>query len=167
MNDSVRDELQKILSDWIDSCKKEWRENFVSAIQFGSTTKSYIKIETDVDLLLVFNKVPKNKWDRFQFIKNKELELENNLKKIKNYNLLPSILCWQKESFEKLHPLYLDFVDSSNILYDPDSIARNIINKTEDWLKKRGAIKVQKGHLWYWDVNPNRDPTFSWSFDEC
>lgn len=166
MNDSVRDELQNKLSEWIDSCKNEWRENFISAIQFGSTTKSYIKFETDVDLLLVFNNVPKNKWDRFQFIKNKESELEDSLKKIKNYNLIPSILCWQKDSFEKLHPLYLDFVDSSNILYDPDSIAKKVINKTEDWLKKRGAVKVQKGHLWYWDVNPNRDPTFSWSFDE-
>lgn len=159
-------ELHKILLSWIESCKAEWNENFVAAIQFGSTTKNPIKFETDVDLLLVFNHIPKSKWDRFQFIKQKEQELEIKLKDITNHQLTPSIISWNKESFQKLHPLYLDFVDASIILYDPLFTAKETIEKTKRWMAQRGAKKIQKGQLWYWDVNPKNDPLFSWSFDD-
>ncbi len=165
MNLSADEDLHKVLLSWIESCKAEWKDNFIAAIQFGSTTKRPIKIETDVDLLLVFNTIPKGKWERFQFTKNKEQELELKLKEIQDHQLSPSVLYWNKDSFQKLHPLYLDFVDYSIILHDPSSLAKETILKTKKWMSKRGAKKIQKGQLWYWDVNPNNEPTFSWSFD--
>ena len=100
---STSEELHKILLVWIESCKSEWKENFVAAIQFGSTTKKPIKFETDIDLLLVFNHIPKSRWERFQFIKEKERELETKLKEIAPHHLTPSILCWKKESFQSIY----------------------------------------------------------------
>ena len=45
-------------------------------------------------------------------------------------------------------------------------LAQKIISKTKDWIAKRGAVKTQKGQLWYWDVNPQNDKEFSWSFED-
>jgi hypothetical protein len=156
--------LQKILLEWIQNCQQDWKDNLVAAIHFGSTSSPNIKIETDVDLLLVFKTLPDSKWERFQWMNAYETQLENSLKTLTPYQLTPSVMAWKESSFVQFHTLYLDFVTTSHILFEKDQIATQVIQKTKKWLDDVGAVKHQKGNLWYWDVNPQKKKQFKWGY---
>lgn len=166
LNASAREQLRLVLQDWSQSVVSEFGDNLVAIIHFGSTSKDFVKLETDVDLLVVFETTPKNRMEKFRMIEPVEAQLTEKLKVLKGYSLIPSVLAWQRQAFEKLHPLYLDFIDASEIIYDPYGVAKTIIDKTAHWVQKVGAKKVQVGGLWYWDVNPTRKKEFNWSFDD-
>ena len=62
-------------------------------------------------------------------------------------------------SLKQLSFIYLDMVEYSTILYDPQSIAENLIKKTKKWMNKHGSKKIQKGSSWYWILDtksPNK-----------
>ncbi len=155
------------LTDWILEIKS-WNQanELLAAIHFGSSAKKIPKKTSDVDILLVYKNLPKKSWDRSLWLKPMDQALESQLSKLNSFQFYPSILAWEEKSFLKLHPLYLDFVDNSILLFDPQGIAKNTIQRTADWIKRRRAKKIFRGQLWYWDVNPNREPNFEWDFDK-
>ncbi len=151
----AQDQLQKIISDWSVYLQNEFKENILGVVQYGSTTKSVLKKETDVDLMLIFEMLPTRRKEIWDYLALAEKKLADELKKIDAHHIRASINPKKSESLNYYSPLFLDMIENKIIYFDPKKLIENKIQKTNDWVKKSGAYKVQKGQLWYWVLNPN------------
>lgn len=121
-------------------------------IHFGSTVRRPLKYETDVDLLVIFDRLPDGAIARSAHIEPAEVELAATLGRTlpPDYHIEPSVKLKTAAQFEAFSLLYLDMVECSRILFDVRGDARRILDKTAEWIKKSGARRVQQGLRWYW-----------------
>jgi hypothetical protein len=148
-------EFNDLLNSCVEDLKIEFAQNFVGALQFGSTV-NFLKNNTDIDLFILFKSLPVSRHERWEMLKPLENRMQpklNNLAKM-GYHLYFSFLVRTVEEAQHFKSLYLDFPDHSRILYDQNGDIKNLIIKISDWIKKSGAVRIQNGNLWYWDLAP-------------
>jgi predicted nucleotidyltransferase len=143
--------LEEVLAKYVMRAKA-LEQRLVSIIQFGSTVRGPLKRETDIDLLLIFEKLPVGRLARSEIVEGIEKvcleELTKNLPK--DYNICFSSKLKTVEESQRFSILYLDMVDRSKILFDPRGLASSLIEKTKNWIQQSGAYRVEKGLKWYW-----------------
>lgn len=154
------DQFNQILSNW---SKEVAKNNEIEAIiQFGSTCSRPIKKETDVDILYILNFHKKlSRSDSYRITNNWDLSLEKTIKnELKDYNIIVNSLVKTVSQLDHLSPIYLDFPDRSNILFDRFNHAKNLLDNIKTWITRNKAQRIQKGNLWYWiyDDKPSHIP---------
>jgi len=144
------------------------KEGLLSAIQYGSTARGTLKHETDIDLLLIFQTLPPGRMQRSQLLEEIESQCMGELCRLlpKDFNLCFSSKLKTVDESQRFSLLYLDMVDRSRILYDPQGLAAALLAKTRDWIQRSGAYRVEKGLKWYWvlgkDVTWKQESTVGW-----
>ncbi|MGZ3775294.1 MAG: hypothetical protein ACXVCY_19395 [Pseudobdellovibrionaceae bacterium] len=151
----AKSELEKILLQWVDLHFKNF-PGLVGVLQFGSTIKSPLKHETDLDILLIFEQLPKSRWDQFLITSELEKKLNEDLKKIVGFHIEVSFILKQESQLDHLSSFYLDFIDTSKIWYDPKGLLNQLLIDIKSWIDFNGSYKVQKGNLWYWVYSRNK-----------
>lgn len=147
------EELGKLLEHWVRVHFEKF-PNLVGVLQFGSTIKSPLKHETDLDLLLVFEQLPKSRWEQFQLTADLEKQLNSDLKKLEGFHIEVSFILKQESQLDHLSSFYLDFIDTSKVWYDPQGLLQQLLKDIQSWIDKNGSYKVKKGNLWYWVYSP-------------
>lgn len=143
-------------------------ERLVSAIQFGSTVRGTLKRETDIDLLLIFETLPTGRIARSRIMDHIEQHCQDQLRHQLpiDYNIFFSSKLKTIAESQRFSLLYLDMVDHSRILYDPQCLAASLINKVKDWIQQVGAYRVEKGLKWYWvlgkEISWERESPIGW-----
>jgi hypothetical protein len=124
-----------------------------------------------VDLLLVFDDLPASRYERFEFIYALERQEDPEIRRLATlgYQVTLSSVLKTKTEFSRFSSFYLDFVDRARILFDPEDIARLLIEKIARWIEASGAYRVQKGLKWYWVLRPGAKPEeeFTIGFDDA
>jgi hypothetical protein len=157
---SSYEKLNKILLDWSQNIC-ESNSNLVSIIQFGSSCLAPLKKETDVDIIYIFDLDQKpTRENAYSLVKDFDELLERRLKELKENNLIVNSHVKTVNQLDHLSPIFLDLPTCSNILFDNKGVAKNLMMNISNWIKKNGAIKIQKGNLWYWiyDNKPPNEP---------
>lgn len=115
---------------------------------FGSlaigTAKYNDKHISDIDLIIIYNDLPKNSWERKEFV----------------FNLTKSVCSgiqafwWTSEELEKhmksKYYLILDAFDEGRILYDPDNYLLKLKEDLFKELNEKGVIKTDL--YWQWPI---------------
>ncbi len=157
------DDFNLILKNWsadTSSCNL----NIESIIQFGSTCHSPIKKQTDIDLLYIIKSTNTlTRIEQFHLTKDWDNDLDKKLSQFKDYNLISSTHVKSLNQLSQLSPMYLDFPETSHILFDRTGLGRNLLSNITNWIVKNNAKKVQKGALWYW-IYDDQDPSLPVSF---
>ncbi len=158
--------LDSVLNNYVEHLK-ELRESLVCCIQFGSTVRGSLKRETDIDLFLVFKTLPESRIQRSIIVEEIESKCYAELKKSlpSDYNICFSSILRTLDESSKFSVLYLDMVDHSKIIYDPDGYASSLIAKAGQWIKDSGAYRVEKGLKWYWvfkDITWDNEQKIGW-----
>lgn len=164
LSDDVYSQLNDIIKNWCHSLENN-KIGLVGVLQFGSTLKKPIKKETDLDILLIFDELPSNKYDQFKLTLNMEDQLNSDLKKIKNHNIQCSFILKKVSQLDHLSPFYLDFIDTSRIWLDPYNHLGNLIADIKNWIEKNGSKKIKKGNLWYWIYSPDHTIPVNFKFE--
>jgi len=146
---------RELLDDLLSKFKNVCGDNLVSLVLYGSLARGDFRNDSDIDLLLIFEKLPKEKFLRQRFFIEieKEISFEEFYEK-GYYPTFSPILKTTKEA-KFLSPLYLDMVDDAIILFDKNSFFQNILEILKARLSELGAIKKKIGDKWYWDLKPN------------
>lgn len=162
---------QSEAADFLNQSKNKWIDlyfkNFpglIGVLQFGSTVRSPLKHETDLDLLLIFETLPNTRWEQFKLTSELEDKLNADLKKMDGFNIQVSFILKQKSQLDHLSSFYLDFVETSNAWFDPQGLLAQLIEDIKIWIETNGAYKVKKGNLWYWVYSSNAPPNTPVSF---
>ncbi len=144
---TLLDNLLKIL-------KKNCGDNLVSLILYGSIARGDYKLDSDIDLLIIFEKLPKKRLSRQKFFILLENEVSFTELNEKNYYPTFSPILKTREEARFLSPLYLDMINDAIILFDKDNFFYDVLQTLNSQLIKLGAKKKNIGKKWYWDLKP-------------
>lgn len=157
--------LEELFQQWSDDFFKK-NPRLLGVFQFGSSTKSPLKRQTDLDLLLIFDHLPKNPMDQFRLIEPLEDNLNKDLKTLEGFEIHSSLILKSKDRLDRLSSFYLDFLEAGKIRWDPAHLLNKLLMDIRNWITENGAYKVQKGQLWYWvySGDPHRKTPVSFQF---
>jgi predicted nucleotidyltransferase len=133
-------------------------DKLISLVIFGSVAAGRARAESDVDLLVVSERLPEKYSDRLRLwrgiISGLESERLRLWREKKLYPLVDPILLTLREA-ERTQPFYLDLLYNAVIVYDRDGFMCQILEGLRAKLKVLGAVKVElPDKSWYWVIKP-------------
>ncbi len=141
----LKKEYQKLFSDIIHTVKGFYKNDLVSCAIFGSVARDTATPESDIDILIVADNLPKGRIKRvIQF----EAVEESLLKA--HANLLFSPLIKTPREVKMGSPLFWDMTEDVVILFDRNDFLKEYLKSVAQNLRKNKARKVMKGSAWYW-----------------
>lgn len=148
--------MKRVFKRHIDELRKRilshYGERLVSIVIFGSLARGTATPQSDLDILLIIEKLHKRKMKRIEeFIDN----IEDRIGDMPFY-ISPII----KTPVEASHgsPLFLDMIYDSLILYDKGGFFKNLLERLRNRLNELGSKRVWKGCRWYWILKPDYKP---------
>lgn len=132
----------------------------ISLAIFGSVARGTYRPDSDIDLLLVVDRLPRGRIKRIAEFMRIEKRLEKILKDTQKQGLsieLSPIIKSPDEAGAG-SPLFLDMVEDIKVLYDKDCFLRNRLKRLKARLDTLGAKRVWRGNAWYWDLKPDFKP---------
>jgi predicted nucleotidyltransferase len=140
--------------------RKEFGNNLVSIILFGSAARKEAGPRSDIDLMLVFNKLPTGRLARSRLLESIDNQLEKDLARLRTRNIYTNFNCLMKTKKEAriIRPLYLDMTQDAVYLYDKANFFRSVINNLKRRLKRLGSVRKKVGLARYWELKPDIKP---------
>lgn len=157
---SIKDKLAELEKELLRESKKFYGDRLISLVIFGSVARGTYRNDSDLDILLVIDGLPKGRIRRIAEFMEIEKKLEpmlTSLRKDGIYTELSPILKTPEEA-EAGSPLFLDMVEDARLLYDRDGFFSKILNQLRQRLIKLGARRIWKGDFWYWELKPDYKP---------
>jgi predicted nucleotidyltransferase len=135
----------------------KFSDRLVSMVQFGSTARGQIKHVTDLDLFVILDVPFASLRDKREATAFAEDAADGVLCALRPLGYFISVSCVVRSKAQALQftPLYLDMTLHSKIHFDSEDFAKNILDRTRKQIKESGAVRKQRGLLWYWDLAPN------------
>jgi predicted nucleotidyltransferase len=145
---------------FVEILKNMLGDDLVSVVLFGSVAKGEAKSDSDIDLLIVAENLPRSMLARADIV----IEAEKKLFDAMGKDLAPSerpmiaaIMRTPEEASSPV-PLYLDMVDEAILLFDRDGFFAGVLSKLRDRLRTLGAKRLVLGNVRYWDLKPDYRP---------
>jgi len=116
--------------------------------------------DSDVDLLIVAQNLPRGRMARVREFEQVEQALESFLLEMRKQGIETYLSPLFKTKEEALagSPIFLDMVEDARILYDRDSFFASRLRELKQRLEILGARRIRRGSAWYWDLKPDYKP---------
>ena len=153
----MREPYKTLIGKLIEALKRKYGNKFISLVVFGSVARGEARKDSDVDLLLVIDSIPKRRLERQKEFMEVEKELEGYLNELfdEGYFIDFSPIIKTPEEAIRLSPLYLDMVEDAIIAYDKDDFFTKILERVRKRLEELGSKRVRMGRKWYWILKPD------------
>ncbi len=150
----MQKEYVKLIEEYCSSIKNHFCDRLISICLFGSVARGEAKPDSDIDILIVADALPKDIGMRMQetnYIHDqlKKGEAYISLRKL-NISGLISDIFFAPDEIKRHPPILLDIIDDGIILYDKNSFFSNELKLLKQRLdvQKAQKIKTEKGHFW-------------------
>ena len=153
----VPEHLHQIIKHLVDELVRYFGEDLYSVILYGSIARGDWRNDSDIDILIIADNLPRSRLDRQRIFIEIEQYLEDEVKRLWDsgyYHDFSPILKTPEEA-KRFSPLYLDMVEDAVILYDKNNFFRKILDRLTKILSKLGAKRVRIGNYWIWDLKPD------------
>ncbi|MCS7248448.1 MAG: nucleotidyltransferase domain-containing protein [Anaerolineales bacterium] len=135
-------------------CHAHYGERLVSLVIYGSLGRGTATPESDVDLLIVAENLPKGRIPRVQDF----LGIEWQLREEFNFHFELSPVFKTPAEVQVGSPLFLDMTEDAILLFDRNRFFERFLESLRERLRKLGAKRVWLGNAWYWDLKPDYRP---------
>ncbi|MGQ9514061.1 MAG: nucleotidyltransferase domain-containing protein [Thermoproteota archaeon] len=141
-----------ILSNLLQTFRKRLEDKLVSFVIYGSVARGDARKDSDIDMLIIAEGLPKGRLQRNRLFEEIESNIEEPIEKLfnKGYSIDFSPILKTPEEAVRLSPLYLDMVEDAIILYDKDRFFEKVLARLQKRLRELGARRVRMGNKWYW-----------------
>jgi predicted nucleotidyltransferase len=125
---------------------------FVSLVVFGSVARGEARKDSDLDILIVAQDLPKSRFKRLEIFEEVEKIVEPLIEDLwaRGFYVDFSPIILDVEEAKKHRPIYLDMVVDAVIVFDRDNFFKKILDEIATRLRVLGAERKRLGKLWYW-----------------
>lgn len=157
LRNKMKEPYKTLIENLVRTLIRNYGDRFISLIVFGSVARGEARKDSDIDLLLVIDSLPKMKIERQKEFIDLEREIEGYLDMLfdEGYFIDFSPIIKTPEEALKISPLYLDMVEDAIIVYDKDDFFKKILEHLGNELKELGSKRVSMGKKWYWILKPD------------
>jgi uncharacterized protein len=143
-----------------EACRAHYGARLVSLAVFGSRGRGTPKPDSDVDLLVVAEDLPRGRINRVidfrgveKAFRESRMESEGPAKSVE---LSPVFKTPEETNLGS--PLFLDMTEDARILFDRDDFLAERLSDFRKRLEALGSRRIWKGSAWYWDLKPDFKP---------
>jgi hypothetical protein len=156
----LTDHFDELLGALVAACQRQYGPRLVSVAVFGSVGRGTPRPDSDVDVLIVAEGLPRGRVARvaeFAGIETELAEVFERLRRVGVTTVLSPVLKTPAE-VEQGSPLFLDMLDDARILVDRDGFLAHAFAQFQKRLARLGARRIWRGNAWFWDLKPDYRP---------
>jgi uncharacterized protein len=149
-----------LLGALVAACQRQYGRRLVSVAVFGSLGRGTPRPDSDVDVLIVAEGLPRGRMARVAEFTGVEAELAEVLRRLRGVGIttMLSPVFKTPSEIEQGGLLFLDMLDDARILVDRDSFLAHAFDGFRERLTKLGARRIWRGNAWFWDLKPDYRP---------
>jgi len=153
----IEDPYRVLLKKLLKRLIMKLGNNLVSVVVYGSVARKTTRKNSDIDLLIIADSLPKSRMKRQELFLEIEKPLESMISDLwdKGFYTDFSPIILSVEEALKIRPIYLDMVEDAIIIYDKNGFFNKILNRLRKRLKELGAKRIWVGDKWYWMLKPD------------
>lgn len=156
--------LKEIFKELQDKLLAETRSFYgarlVSFVIYGSVARETYRFDSDLDVLIIAERLPRGRMKRVAEFLTVESRLEPFLATLKKegINTYISPVLKTPEEARIGSPLFLDMVEDARILFDRNGFFSKILDRLRTRLRELGAKRIWRGNIWHWVLKPDYKP---------
>ncbi|ADN51472.1 nucleotidyltransferase family protein [Vulcanisaeta distributa] len=151
--DFIKEPYRTVIQNLLNSLIRLYGDNLVSLVIYGSVARGVQRRDSDIDMLVIFEELPKPMSDRIKMFERAEDEVQSLLDELldRGYAITLSPLIKTREEAKRFSPLYLDMTEDAVIVYDKDGFFEGVLTRIINRLRELGATRVWvSDRAWYW-----------------
>ncbi len=156
----LHETFDQILKAVADACRDHYGRRLVSLVVFGSVARGTMRHDSDIDLLVVVDDLPRGRIPRVRDFDLVEAAVEEQLKQAESLGIYTRLSPVIKTPTEVRYgsPLFLDMTLHTRMLADRDEFLSRYLDRLRARLQELGARRVRRGGGYYWILKPGYQP---------
>lgn len=152
--------FDELLTTLVAACQRHYGERLVSLAVFGSVGRRTPRPDSDVDLLIVAEDLPRGRVARVGDFAKIEAEMGETLRRLRSEGVTTELSPVLKTPSEvdQGSPLFLDMLEDARLLVDRDAFLEQVFESIRARLARLGARRIWRGNAWFWDLKPDYKP---------
>ena len=149
-------QFESLLGLISEACQACYGDRLVSLAVFGSVGRGTPRPDSDIDLLLVVERLPRGRMPRMAEFLDVEAAVRPFLDRARATGFTPELspIIRLPEEILKGSPLLLDMIEDAKLLHDRQGFLKSALERFKARLDRLGARRIWRGNAWYWDLNP-------------
>lgn len=146
-----------LLQDLKTEVTRYYGKRLVSLVIYGSVGRGTPRPDSDLDILIVADPLPRGRLKRVQEFSPIKDALRNRLRSLEKQGVFTTLapVFKTREEVRRGSLLFLDMLDDGKILLDDSQFWHSYISEFRERLTRLGARKIFLGDRWYWDLKPD------------
>jgi len=156
----LRESFKAILAAAGKACLAVYGERLVSLAVFGSVARGTMRHDSDIDLLLVVDGLPRGRMASVREFEAVEIQLTSQLREAaeKGVHTTLSPVLKTPEDLANGSPLFLDMTIEVLILHDRNGLLPAYLQQLQERLAALGSRWIRKCGGYYWLLKPDLKP---------
>jgi len=146
--------FDQLLSETLAAAKEVYGRRLVTVAAFGSVGRGTPRLDSDIDLLIIADDLPRGRMPRVTEFEAVENALAPHLEaaaKLGVHTALSPVIKTRDE-VNQGSLLFLDMLEDARILFDRNSFFAGFLERFGKRLARLGARRVRLGNAWYWVI---------------
>jgi len=144
--------FEQLLPEILHAVHQVYGERLVTLAVFGSVGRGTPRPDSDIDLLLVAEKLPDGRLRRVSEFEAVETLLAPRLQEAARHGVRTTLSAVIRTRDEVCRGslLYLDMLEDARILFDRGAFFARFLDRFRKRLAHLGARRIRRGNAWYW-----------------
>jgi hypothetical protein len=152
--------FQRLQERLVHACVSHFGGNLVGLLIYGSVARGTMRMDSDLDVMLVLQDPPPTAWERLRWFDPVESAMEPALAeaRLAGVETMISPVLKSVEELDKGFLLMLDMTEDARIVWDPEQRVEKALDAFRRRLVQAGARRIRTGASGYWDLKPDFQP---------
>ena len=152
--------FDELLSALVAACQRHYGQRLVSLAVFGSVGRGTPRPDSDIDLLIVAEDLPRGRVARVRDFARIEADMAHAVRRLRPEGVTTELSPVLKTPSEVAQgsPLFLDMLEDARLLVDREAFLEQAFERFRARLARLGAHRIWRGNAWFWDLKPDYKP---------
>jgi uncharacterized protein len=157
---STTEVFDTLVAELLPAIQVVYEDRLISLAVFGSVGRRCPRPDSDLDFLIVADRLPLCHSERRAELDCVETLMAEALLRARQRGVetLLSPVVKSREAALAGTPLFLDMVEDAKIIHDQDGFLSGVLARLRDRMQALGSKRIWRGTRWYWVLKPDYKP---------